>query len=144
MSRYISYTETYDPYTWKASKRVTCVGPCGKKLRRQRTFSETQSPFNKNANGEPKSVQDIYASLQEKAERWERQPEVCDPCLDLHNRQFATVRLKDGEPCDGPDADTVQGSCSCGETYTIPAGDDEEHYRLRQAHLEHIREVVGR
>ncbi|MEU5322921.1 hypothetical protein AB0G67_40155 [Streptomyces sp. NPDC021056] len=62
------------------TKNVKCAGGCGKKLRRQRKFSQTLNPFNKGADGRPKTVQQIYAELADKAKQWESTPETCRNC----------------------------------------------------------------
>lgn len=74
-----TYTERYEPVTWQTSKRVACPD-CGKKVRRQKTFSQTVSPFNKNAEGQPKTELEITAELREQAAKWENEPERCTPC----------------------------------------------------------------
>jgi len=63
-----------------ATKSITCSGTCGKKVRRQRKFSQTLNPFNKDSEGRPKTVQQIYAELAEKAKKWEQEPETCRNC----------------------------------------------------------------
>ncbi|MGW2740552.1 hypothetical protein ACWC4D_40965 [Streptomyces sp. NPDC001288] len=62
------------------TKTVQCSGGCGKKLRRQRKFFQTLNPFNKAADGRPKTVQQIYAELTEQAEQWKAAPETCRSC----------------------------------------------------------------
>jgi hypothetical protein len=69
----------YDQFTWQATKALPCPD-CGKRLRRQRTFSETQNPFNRNAQGVPKTLKEIFASLQAKAAVWQTEPETCKDC----------------------------------------------------------------
>jgi hypothetical protein len=43
---------------------------CGKKVRRSLTFSETLNPFNKNADGTPKTQRDILVSIAKNADEW--------------------------------------------------------------------------
>lgn len=65
-----------------AKKNVTCAGACGKKVRRQRTFSQTLSPFNKTPDGRVKDILQIYRELNEKAEAWQAEPETCTRCAE--------------------------------------------------------------
>lgn len=64
----------------QASKNLPCPG-CGKKVRRQRTFSQTLNPFNKNADGQIKTELEIVRELVAKAAEWETKPETHDACL---------------------------------------------------------------
>ena len=43
---------------------------CGKTFTRQRTFTATQNPWNKNEKGEIKNSREIYADLEKKAKEW--------------------------------------------------------------------------
>lgn len=66
-----------------AKKRVPCEG-CGKKLNRQTTFSQTINPFNKNADGDPKSYREIWDELGAECREWEADTEgyyhlSCEP-----------------------------------------------------------------
>jgi hypothetical protein len=60
-------------------KNLPCP-ECGKKLRRTRTFVQTESPFNKNAQGQPASRDEIRAKLRAEADAWKAQPETCNSC----------------------------------------------------------------
>lgn len=60
----------FQEITRRAKKRVTCGG-CGKKMTRQTTFMQTLNPFNKNADGDPKTVQEIHVELGKEAADWE-------------------------------------------------------------------------
>jgi hypothetical protein len=53
-----------------AKKRVPCEG-CGKKLNRQTTFSQTINPFNRNADGFPKTYREIWDELGAECREWE-------------------------------------------------------------------------
>ncbi|QKW31451.1 hypothetical protein HUT11_35400 (plasmid) [Streptomyces seoulensis] len=64
-----------------ANKTVPCAGGCGKKLRRQRKFAQTLNPFNKDAEGRPKTSQQIQAELSQQAKEWKSAPETCDACF---------------------------------------------------------------
>jgi hypothetical protein len=72
-------TYTFEKVEHPAQKNTKCIG-CGKRLRRRTTLYQTLNPFNKNAQGQPKSRQEIYAELEAKAERWLTAPEWCEPC----------------------------------------------------------------
>lgn len=61
------------------TKNVPCSG-CGKKLRRQRKFFQTLNPFNKAADGSPKTVTQINAELTEQIKQWKQEPETCSNC----------------------------------------------------------------
>lgn len=60
-------------------KKVPCT-VCGRQVRRQRTFSQTLNPFNKNAQGELKTRKEIYAELHEKGTAWKAEPETHPKC----------------------------------------------------------------
>ena len=62
-------------------KNLPCP-TCGKRVRRQRTFTQTLNPFNKNAAGEVKEPKEIYAELREQVTAWEAVPVECTPCKD--------------------------------------------------------------
>ncbi len=63
----------------QASKSLPCPA-CGRKLRRQRTFSQTLNPFNKNADGQPKTELEIVRELHTTAIQWETEPELHPGC----------------------------------------------------------------
>ena len=65
-------------------KSVPCTG-CGKKVRRQRTFEQTRNPFNKNADGFPKSYGDIYRELNEEGDAWKAEPETHPKCVEAED-----------------------------------------------------------
>lgn len=70
MSYSHSYTVRYEEFRHKVSRSGVCP-TCSCRVRRSATLTETQSPFNRNEYGVPKSVAEIEASLREKAELWE-------------------------------------------------------------------------
>lgn len=61
-------------------KSVKCAGGCGRRLRRQRTFWQTLNPFNKGANGVPKTVDEIHAELRVQKQAWQAEGETCIHC----------------------------------------------------------------
>lgn len=72
-------TVRYEAVKRQASKSLPCPG-CGKKVRRSRTFEMTISPFNKNADGQPRTRTEIWEALGEKAAEWQQKAEQCTPC----------------------------------------------------------------
>lgn len=78
------YTRThrFEEYKVSGQKSGKCEGGCGKRIRRQTTFTETQNPFNKNAAGQVKTVAEIYESLKAKRDAWVNKPVWCEACLE--------------------------------------------------------------
>lgn len=74
-------TYRFEEIKQKAQKRVPC-DECGKKVNRQRTFSQTVNPFNKNADGDPKTEWEISEELRAQVTEWEAKQdgELCTPC----------------------------------------------------------------
>jgi len=70
---------TYDVISRTAVKSLPCPA-CGKKLRRQRTFEMTLSPFNRNPDGTPRSRAEIWVALGVLADEWRVQPETHPKC----------------------------------------------------------------
>jgi hypothetical protein len=75
----ITETIRFERVPLTAAKTVQCAG-CGKRLRRQRTFEMTLNPWNKNAQGQPRTRREILAALDAKAGEWKQQPEACVAC----------------------------------------------------------------
>jgi len=67
-------TYRFNEVSHMTRRRVTCV-VCGKKFNRQRTFTNTINPFNKNAAGVPKTYSEVYADVSLMAARWEPEPD---------------------------------------------------------------------
>ena len=65
-------TIRFEPIKWPASKNLPCPD-CGKKVRRQKTFEMTISPFNKNPDGTVRTRPEINAALRDKAAAWEQE-----------------------------------------------------------------------
>jgi hypothetical protein len=61
---------TYEQFSRREQRDSKCP-VCGRYVRRSTTFTETMSPFNRNADGKPKDIYEITASLEEKAKAWE-------------------------------------------------------------------------
>ncbi len=85
MSPWRTVTTRYEPVSHTAKRRVTCA-ICGKKFNRQQTFTNTINPFNKNADGAPKTRAEVEANVIYLAEQW--QPE--QNCGNHHDDQDAS------------------------------------------------------
>lgn len=70
---------TFEEVSIKAYKTVKCVN-CGKRLKRQKKFWQTVSPFNKNERGEIKTKDEIYRELHDRAKKWKAAPVICSSC----------------------------------------------------------------
>lgn len=44
---------------------------CGKRVLRSRTFEQTVNPFNRNANGVPKTWEEVFADVRAQADAWQ-------------------------------------------------------------------------
>ncbi len=62
-----------------AVRNLHCPG-CGKKFRRQRTFSQTVNPYNRNPAGRPKTRSEVAESVSAEASTWSVTPERCPDC----------------------------------------------------------------
>lgn len=69
----------------EVSLTSTKSGKCGcnKHRVRQKKFYQTLNPFNKNARGVEKTVQEIYDELNEEIKQWKTEPITCEKCKDL-------------------------------------------------------------
>jgi hypothetical protein len=85
-------TIRFEKVDHQVTKRLPCPD-CGKKVRRQTTLWQTISPFNRNAEGQPKTELEIVAELRERAQEWQQQAERCTPCAEAH---WAATRGKGG------------------------------------------------
>lgn len=75
-----TYTIRFEEVRHKAVKNLPCPG-CGKKVRRQRTFTNTISPYNKDPDtGLPRTRAQIHAHLRELAAEWQARPEAHWDC----------------------------------------------------------------
>jgi hypothetical protein len=74
-----SATYRYEEVPCLAVRVGNCPG-CGRKVRRQRTFTETVNPFNKinlpDGTSRPKTWQEVWRSVSEKAAAWSPDAEV--------------------------------------------------------------------
>ena len=67
-------TYVYQQVKHTAKRRVTCE-ECGLKFNRQRTFTQTVNPFNKNPDGSVKTFMEVMAAVRVKAALWEADPD---------------------------------------------------------------------
>jgi hypothetical protein len=65
----------------KAKKRVPCDN-CGTKVNRQKTFTMTENPFNRNPDGTVRNRYEIREALLVKAREWQAKQdgELCASC----------------------------------------------------------------
>lgn len=71
-------TTTYEPVRYTVHRSITCEN-CNKIRKRQRTFQQTISPFNKDTRtGWPKTYQQVLESVRADAEAW--RPTLCGTC----------------------------------------------------------------
>ncbi len=75
MTRY-----TFEEVTRHVTKRVPCR-VCRKPLGRSAILSQTINPFNLDADGQPKTRDQIRAELKAKAERWHPANDICRGCI---------------------------------------------------------------
>lgn len=61
----------YEKITVKGYKKGKCV-VCGKWCQRIERFSQTLSPFNKDKDGFPKTVDEIYKELGQRVKEWQK------------------------------------------------------------------------
>lgn len=71
---------TYDRLTHQVVKNLPCPS-CGRKTKRQRTFSMTENPLNRNPDGTVRTRAEITQRLRELGDEWQRLPELCTTCL---------------------------------------------------------------
>jgi len=81
VARYYTVTERYEEVKRFARKSGPCA-LCGKRMRRQHTFTMTISPFNRNTDGSVRTRTEIDAALAEKAKEWEAEQMRCGGCAE--------------------------------------------------------------
>lgn len=74
---------TYDQYKARATRKLRCRG-CSKLMTRSRTFSKTVNPFNKHADGTPKSPAEVQADVDAEAKAWQPERPTCADCQARH------------------------------------------------------------
>lgn len=70
----ISYTVTYERIKRTAVRKLVCAR-CGKRFRRQRTFENTISPFNKNPDGTVRTRREVEQNVASLAREWQPEPD---------------------------------------------------------------------
>ncbi len=53
---------------------------CGKRSKRQKSFWQSVNPFNKNANGTPKTRAQVQADVSAEATAWRKSVTLCAAC----------------------------------------------------------------
>jgi uncharacterized C2H2 Zn-finger protein len=80
MSGWVTETVRFEEVKHHATKNLPCPR-CGKKVRRQRTFTNTINPWNRDpATGLPRTRQEIREKLREEGAAWELEPVPCSRC----------------------------------------------------------------
>jgi hypothetical protein len=79
-------TYKFEEVTRPVTKRVNCR-VCGKTITRSTTLSQTISPFNKGADGQPKTREQIRAELREQAETWQPRNDIHADCIRIEQAQ---------------------------------------------------------
>lgn len=69
----------YDQIKAKGQRSGVCT-VCGKSGKRQRTFSQTNSPFNRHPDGTQRTDDEIYKDVREQARAWSKEPFVHPKC----------------------------------------------------------------
>ncbi len=69
----------YEEVKLRGTKNCKCK-KCRKKLRRQKTFSQTINPWNKTATGTVKTRDEILKSLRDEIREWKEKDEICENC----------------------------------------------------------------
>lgn len=76
---YATHRVTFEEIRRAGVKSVPCTN-CGKKIRRQRTFSMTINPWNVNPDGSQRTREEIWTALGEKVSTWQTEPEQHKTC----------------------------------------------------------------
>ena len=72
---------TYDKIERTFRKTVKCLGNCGRYVTRQKTFFQTENPFNVHELTKlPKDRVQIVRELHETGDRWQLVSETCSHC----------------------------------------------------------------
>lgn len=80
MARWITETTRYERISAMRIRNLPCP-VCGKKYRRQRTFTQTVNPWNKNDQGLPKTWHEVETAVNAEADDWARTPERHPACV---------------------------------------------------------------
>lgn len=89
MRGFTTRTVKFEVVECKKTRTIKCFNPvCGKKMKRTRGFSQTLNPFNKGADGQPKTYSQIWAEVQAAAEKWQAEADASmELCIHCHNLQ---------------------------------------------------------
>lgn len=68
----------FDDVRLPVIKHMKCA--CGKYRQRRKTFMQTINPYNRNADGTPKTRVDILNELHLQADKWRTEPIYCTDC----------------------------------------------------------------
>jgi hypothetical protein len=68
----------YEEMRSTTRRRVTCK-QCGTKFNRQRTFTQTVNPFNRNDGGTVKTRREVWRAVSAAAAAWQPDP-LCGKC----------------------------------------------------------------
>lgn len=79
MIGYQTIHTTFTTVKHKECKSGKCA-KCGKRTKRQCTFEATINPFNKNADGVPKSYGEVLQDVKAQGAEWSRKPILCAGC----------------------------------------------------------------
>lgn len=75
----ISETIRFEEVKMTGRKKMKCLR-CGKRLVRQKTFSQHINPWNKKSNGELKSYYEIQRELDVDIQKWKEESIDCPKC----------------------------------------------------------------
>lgn len=87
-------TYVFDQIAYAAVKSLPCP-VCGRKVRRQRTFTMTDNPWNRNPDGTRCSVPEIREALRAKASAWQAEPESHPKCV--QRPRWSNVVVDEGD-----------------------------------------------
>lgn len=77
--RHALVTTRYEKVGFPSTKSGVCP-VCGKPARRTKEFYQTISPFNRNADGAPKTGREIISELRVKVAEWKLEPTYHAKC----------------------------------------------------------------
>lgn len=75
-----SYITRFEEITMRSSKYLPCP-VCGRKLKRAKTFTQTVNPYNRNADGAPKTRDEVHEEVRAEMSEWTRTPERHSGCM---------------------------------------------------------------
>jgi hypothetical protein len=117
-------------------KAVWLAAPENERQAAMQKHGEASEPEAKPAKEKPakeKKPKAVKPAKEKKGKHEKPVTEAAEPVLVGHVRE-ATTPQDDG---------TLLADCSCGGTYSVPQGGDDEYGRLEQAHALHVRAVTA-